>query len=145
MIDTTNFGDADIAAFDQALAEYGEADALCPQGTNRKLLRLAPIRAAVENALRSADYDSVSGTVPIIQLSGGCTQAIRERAGQQPAGRKSTVTYCAYCGDPTGFTTPFWVNCGTAIAQVDLCNTCTKYVMDDLDGRPQIGSPGQAH
>ncbi|MCH6229333.1 hypothetical protein MK786_01085 [Microbacterium sp. CFH 31415] len=144
MTDTSNFANVDIAAFDQTLAEYGDADALCPQGTNRKLLRLAPIRAAIKNALRSADYDSVGGTVPVIQLTGGFTQAIRERVGEEPAGRKSTVTYCAYCGDPTGFTTPFWVNCGTVIAQVDLCNACTKHAMDDLDCKPQIGSPGRA-
>lgn len=144
MTDTSNFGGMDVSTLDQTLAEYSDAAALCPPGRNRRLRSLIGVRHAAVAALRGADYDSVDSPVPILRLVDGAFVGIRGRTGEEPVPRSATVMRCTNCNDPSGWTTPFWINCGTVVVQVDLCNPCTKYAMDDLAAEPQIGSLGQA-
>lgn len=134
-----------VAFIDQLNAEYAEAERLVPVGQNRRLASTAHVRAILDRILASADdLDSTTGPVPIIEC---CRTSFQQRASAHtrqagsPVGTTVPLTVCNMCFETKNSTVAFWVNCGTVIAQVDLCNSCAKYAIDSLGAVPQIGLP----
>lgn len=131
-----------IALIDQLSAEESEAERLVPFGQNRRLASLPRARFAIMHALGSAELEGIEGAVPIVRLNPARhadVASAHARTDTTPVGSAVVCRYCNLCSDPTGWTVPFWVNCGSVIAQIDLCNGCARHAIDALDAQPQLG------
>ena len=129
------------AFLDQLSAEYAEAERLAPWGQNRSLADKC--RVAIEHSLTEADLDSTTGSVPVIRCPSFEHAEAHSRSGVSPVMSTTPVEYCNLCASPmaAALMTGFWVNCGTVIAQLDLCVTCAKYAIDELGATAQSGVP----
>ncbi|MGZ0068088.1 hypothetical protein [Microbacterium arborescens] len=131
------------AEIDQLNAEEAEAVALVPLARNRSLTRDPDIQSRISVALRSTDADSRCA-VPVVRLSpvfGVAAATVHGRDGSQPArSRAAVIVYCNKCNNPTSRTVPFWVNAGSVIIQVDLCDECAAHAID-AGCEPQLGLP----
>lgn len=129
--------ETDLAFKDQLDAEYREAAKLVPHEQNRRLWN--KVRPMSTRAFAQDDtIDSfMMGAVPVVRYNGYGASTHR-RDGDRPVSTTVPVERCAQCNAGVQRLTPFWVNGGTLIVQVELCRDCAVSAIDNLDAKPQI-------
>lgn len=129
--------DTDLAFKDQLDAEYREAESLVPREQNRRLWN--HVRPMITRAFHQDDETDtfMMGAVPVIRYNGNVA-TVHRRDEDRPISSSIPLERCAQCYQAVRGLTPFWINAGTLIVQVELCRDCAVSAIDNLDAKPQI-------
>ncbi len=125
---------ATVAVLDQHDAERTEADSVAPLSLNRSLLRKDVTRELFRRALKSYDDDPAYGPVPVLRIRGGAVdgEAVTyKRDGAKPVADDLPVWRCNSCNGAQARPTPFWINAGHVIVQIDLCSACASHAFTE--------------
>ncbi|WP_029263499.1 MULTISPECIES: hypothetical protein [unclassified Microbacterium] len=128
----------DIAFKDQLDAEYRDAEQLVPLERNRRLwTRVTALAVRAFSQDRDTELFSL-GAVPVLRYDGQSASAHR-RENDRPLPHSSVpLVPCAMCHTAMASLMPFWVNSGSVIVQLDLCQPCSAYAVEELDAEPQL-------
>lgn len=133
---------ATVALLDQHDAERTEAESLAPTWLNRSLLRNDVIHELFLRALKAYDDDPAYGPVPVLRIRGGAVDGeavMYKRDGGTPVAADLPVWRCNRCASGQMHPTPFWINAGHVIVQIDLCSACARHAFSE-GALPQLFS-----
>lgn len=129
--------DVDTAFKDQLDAEYRDAERLVPTQRNRRLW--SKVKSL---AVRAFDQDDDTdlytvGPIPVLRYN-GYSATVQRRDIDRAVSSAVPLERCSYCHEAMANLTPFWVNAGPVVVQLELCRPCALFAIDALGAEPQI-------